>query len=245
MMDNSKISYIGDVMEQNPKKLYIVPTPIGNLQDITLRAIEVLKSVDYIAAEDKRVTGILLKHFDIQTPVMSYHQHNEVHQAENITELILQGKNIAIVSDAGTPGISDAAYKVVNVAIEKGIVVETLPGAVAFVPALVNSGFPTHRFCFEGFLPLKKGRKTRWEQLQKEDRTIILYESPHRLLKTLQEIEFYLGKDTKISVSREISKLFEETLRGTVTELIQHFEQKKPKGEFVIVIYRSEKHEIE
>lgn len=234
-----KYRYISAVMEHNPKKLYIVPTPIGNLQDITLRAIEVLKSVDYIAAEDKRVTGILLKHFDIHTPIISYHQHNEVHQAENITELILQGKSIAVVSDAGTPGISDAAYKVVNAAIEKGIVVETLPGAVAFIPALINSGFSTHRFCFEGFLPHKKGRKTRWQELQKETRTVILYESPHRLLKTLQEIELYLGKDTKISISREISKLFEETLRGTVTEIIQHFEHKKPKGEFVIVIQKT------
>lgn len=232
-------------MEQKLKKLYIVPTPIGNLKDITLRAIEILKYVDYIAAEDKRVTGILLKQYGIHTPMISYHQHNENYQAKNIIELILKGKSIAIVSDAGTPGISDSAYEVVNLAIEHHIEIETLPGTTAFVPALVNSGFPTHRFCFEGFLPHKKGRKTRWEQLQKEDRTIILYESPHRLLKTLQEIEFYLGKDTKISVSREISKLFEQTLRGTVTELIQHFEQKKPKGEFVIVIYRSEKHEVE
>jgi 16S rRNA (cytidine1402-2'-O)-methyltransferase len=226
-------------MEQNPKKLYIVPTPIGNLQDITFRAIEVLKSVDYIAAEDKRVTGILLKHFDIHTPMINYHQHNENHQGKNIVELILQGKSIAIVSDAGTPGISDSVYEVVNIAIEKGIFVETLPGAVAFIPALINSGFPTHRFAFEGFLPLKKGRKTRWQMLQKEERTIILYESPHRLLRTLQEIEFYLGKETKISISREISKLFEETLRGTVTQLIQHFEHKKPKGEFVIVLHKT------
>lgn len=232
-------------MEQNQKKLYIVPTPIGNLQDITLRAIEVLKSVNYIAAEDKRVTGILLKHFGIHTPVISYHQHNEVHQAKNIIELILQGKSVAIVSDAGTPGISDAAYIVVNAAIENNITVETLPGAVAFVPALINSGFATHRFCFEGFLPHKKGRKTRWEELQQETRTIVLYESPHRLLKTLQEIEVYLGKETTVSISREISKLFEETLRGSVTELIQHFEQHKPKGEFVIVIQRNTEKNID
>lgn len=226
------------VMKQNPGKLYIVPTPIGNLQDITLRAIEVLKSVDYIAAEDKRVTGVLLKTFDIHTPMISYHQHNENHQAKNIVELILQNKSIAIVSDAGTPGISDSVYEAVNMAIKNGITVETLPGAVAFIPALINSGFPTHRFCFEGFLPLKKGRKTRWQELRQEKRTIVLYESPHRLLKTLQEIELYLGKESEISVSREISKMFEETLRGTVVELIQHFEHKKPKGEFVIVIHR-------
>jgi len=225
-------------MNHKIQKLYIVPTPIGNLRDMTFRAVEVLKSVDYIAAEDKRVTGILLKHFDIHTPMISYHQHNESHQAKNIVELIMQGKSIAIVSDAGTPGISDAVYEVVNTAIDNGVEIETLPGAVAFVPALVNSGFPTHRFCFEGFLPLKKGRKTRWEQLQKEERTIVLYESPHRLLKTLEEIEFYLGKETKISISREISKLFEETLRGTVTELIAHFKHKNPKGEFVIVIQK-------
>lgn len=225
-------------MKHSHQKLYIVPTPIGNLQDITLRAIEVLKSVDYIAAEDKRVTGILLKHFDIHTPMISYHQHNETHQAKNIIELILQGKSIALVSDAGTPGVSDAAYEVVNYAIENGIQIETLPGAVAFIPALINSGFPTHRFCFEGFLPLKKGRKSRWEALQNEERTIVLYESPHRLLKTLQEIEEYLGKETLLSISREISKLYEETLRGTVTELIYHFQDKTPKGEFVIVIHK-------
>lgn len=232
-------------MEKNIQKLYIVPTPIGNLQDITLRAIKVLQSVDYIAAEDKRVTGVLLKNYDIHTPLISYHQHNEDHQAKNIIELILQGKSIAIVSDAGTPGISDSVYEVVNRAIENDIIVETLPGAVAFIPALINSGFPTHRFCFEGFLPLKKGRKSRWEELQQEKRTIILYESPHRLLKTLQEIELYLGKETKISISREISKLFEETLRGTITDMIHHFEQKKPKGEFVIVIYRLNKENTE
>ncbi|MCS7075155.1 MAG: 16S rRNA (cytidine(1402)-2'-O)-methyltransferase [Bacteroidia bacterium] len=219
-------------------KLYIVPTPIGNLQDITLRAISVLKSVDYIAAEDTRVTSILLKTYGITTQIISYHQHNEVHQTEYIIKLIQQGKSIAVVSDAGTPGISDAAYTVVNAAIENNITVETLPGAVAFVPALINSGFPTHRFCFEGFLPIKKGRKARWLELQNEKRTIILYESPHRLLKTLQEIEIYLGGQVKVSISREISKVFEETLRGTVSSLIQHFERHTPRGEFVIVIHK-------
>ncbi|MCS7028714.1 MAG: 16S rRNA (cytidine(1402)-2'-O)-methyltransferase [Bacteroidia bacterium] len=221
-------------------KLYIVPTPIGNLQDITLRAIAILKIVDYIAVEDTRITNILLKTYGIQTPMISYHQHNEDYQASHIIKLIKEGKNVAIVSDAGTPGISDAAYTVVNAAIENQIVVETLPGPVAFIPALINSGFPTHRFCFEGFLPLKKGRKARWAELQNETRTIVLYESPHRLLKTLREIEIYLGKTVRVSVSREISKVFEQTIRGNITELIEHFEQHPPKGEFVIVIHKTE-----
>jgi len=218
-------------------KLFIVPTPIGNLEDMTFRAIDVLKNVDLILAEDTRTSGKLLKHFDINTPQRSYHKFNEHKIVDNLVEQMADGSQFALISDAGTPAISDPGYLLVHRAVEKGVPVETLPGATAFVPALVNSGLPAERFVFEGFLPVKKGRKTRLESLQDEARTMIFYESPHKLLKTLRDFEQYFGADRKISVSREISKLYEETIRGNITEVIKTFEEKPAiKGEFVIVL---------
>lgn len=216
-------------------KLYVIPTPIGNLGDITYRAIETLKEVDTILAEDTRVTGKLLKHFDIQKPIHSHHKDNE-HKSDGIVDRIANGELTALVSDAGTPGISDPGFILVKKCIEKGVPVECLPGAVAFVPALVVSGLPTDRFLFEGFLPHKKGRKTKIEQLLEEERTTIFYESPHRLLKFLAEAEEILGEDRRLSVSREISKKFEETVRGTISEVKDHFENNIVKGEFVVVV---------
>jgi len=217
-------------------KLYVVPTPIGNLKDMTFRAIEVLKNVDLILAEDTRTSGKLLKHFEIETPQRSYHMHNEHKVVAQLIQQLKAGAQFALISDAGTPAISDPGYLIVHEAIVNQIDVETLPGATAFVPALVNSGLPNDKFVFEGFLPVKKGRQTRFEFLQNENRTIIFYESPHKLLKTLTDFVKYFGADRRVSVSRELSKLYEETIRGTVAEVLQHFTENKPKGEFVVVL---------
>lgn len=216
--------------------LYLVPTPIGNLADMTLRAIEVLKSVDLILAEDTRTSGKLLKHFGIETKTTSYHQHNEHRIVESLTEQLSAGKTMAVITDAGTPGISDPAFLLVRACIQAGVKVESLPGATAFVPALVNSGLPATRFCFEGFLPLKKGRQTLLKSLAEERRTMIFYESPHRLLRTLDDFIQTFGADRPCSVSRELTKLHEENVRGTLTWLKQHFSQKTVKGEIVIVV---------
>jgi 16S rRNA (cytidine1402-2'-O)-methyltransferase len=225
-------------------KLFIVPTPVGNLEDITLRAIRLLKEVPVILAEDTRTTHFLLKHLGIEgKKVLSHHKFNEHKTAEVVAQHILGGEDAALVSDAGTPGISDPGFLLVRTCIEKGIDIETLPGATAFVPALVDSGFPTDRFCFEGFLPQKKGRQKRVEALRDEERTMIFYESPYRVVKTLQLFAEVFGNDRPVSVSREISKLFEETVRGTIHEVILRFQQKEPKGEFVIVVSGREKRE--
>jgi len=216
--------------------LYIVPTPIGNLQDITLRALEVLKHVDLILAEDTRTSGKLLNHYQITRPVTAYHQHNEHQVLQHLINQLLEGKNMAMVSDAGTPGISDAAFLLVRECVKQGIKVECLPGATAFVPALVNSGLPTNRFVFEGFLPPKKGRQTLLKKLAEEDRTMIIYESPYRLVKTLLEFIQYFGADRRCCVSRELSKMFEENAHGTLEELVAHFQKKEVKGEIVIVL---------
>lgn len=217
-------------------KLYLVPTPIGNLEDITLRAIKVLKEVDVVLAEDTRTSGKLLKHFEIATPLQSHHMHNEHKQVDALVQKLNAGAVYALISDAGTPAISDPGFLLTRACVEKGIEVECLPGATAFVPALVNSGLPNDRFVFEGFLPLKKGRQTRLQELAEESRTMVFYESPHKLLKTLTHFAEYFGEDRPVSVSRELTKLYEETVRGTVAELIAHFTTKAPKGEFVIVV---------
>lgn len=217
-------------------KLYIVPTPIGNLEDITIRGIRILKEADIILAEDTRTTAILLKHYQIEKKMISYHQHNEHTIVKNIVKRIQQGENMALVTDAGTPGISDPGFLLIRECLQEGVKVECLPGATAFVPALINSGFPSDRFCFEGFLPIKKGRKTRLNTLIEEDRTMIFYESPHRLLKTLKQFQEVFGEDRRASVSREISKIFEENKRGTLQSLINYFEGKSIKGEIVIVV---------
>lgn len=217
-------------------KLFLVPTPIGNLEDITLRALRVLKEADLLLAEDTRTSAPMLKHFDIHQKVFAHHQHNEHQSSNEIIRFLKEGKNIALISDAGTPAISDPGFYLVREALKHDIAIECLPGATAFVPALVNSGFPTDRFCFEGFLPLKKGRQTRYKFLADEERTIILYESPHRLIKTLDEMALHFGADRLISVSRELTKMFEETVRGTVTEVKTYFETHPVKGEFVICV---------
>lgn len=216
--------------------LYIVPTPIGNLQDITLRALEVLKKVDLILAEDTRTTIRLLNHYQIVRPLSPYHQHNEHQVLQHLVNQLLEGKTMAMVSDAGTPGISDAAFLLVRECVKVGVKVESLPGATAFVPALVNSGLPTNRFCYEGFLPPKKGRQTLLKKLATEERTMVFYESPHRLVKTLEEFIGYFGGDRLCSVSRELTKLYEENARGTLQEVCDHFKQKEVKGELVIVV---------
>ncbi len=216
--------------------LYIVPTPIGNLQDITLRALEVLKKVDLILAEDTRTTSKLLHHYQVERPLTPYHQHNEHQVLQHLVNQLLEGKTMAMVADAGTPGISDAAFLLVRECIKVGVKVECLPGPTAFVPALINSGLPTQRFAFEGFLPLKKGRHTLLTHLAREERTMIFYESPHRLLKTLQDFIQYFGAERRCSVSRELTKLFEENVRGTLQEVLEHFQQKDVKGEIVIVV---------
>ena len=216
--------------------LYLVPTPIGNLKDITLRALEVLKQVDLILAEDTRTTSKLLNHYQVSTPLTSYHQHNEHKVLYHLVSQLQAGKTMAVVTDAGTPGISDPAFLLVRECVKEGIKVESLPGATAFVPALVNSGLPCNRFVFEGFLPLKKGRQTLLKKLAEEERTIILYESPMRLVKTLEELAQYLGTDRPCSVSRELTKMFEENKRGTLQEVADHFKSKTVKGEIVIVI---------
>ena len=217
-------------------KLYLVPTPIGNLEDITLRAIKVLKEVDVVLAEDTRTSGKLLKHFDIDTPLQSHHMHNEHKQLDGLVQKMKEGAIFALISDAGTPAISDPGFLLTRACVENDIEVECLPGATAFVPALVNSGLPNDRFVFEGFLPIKKGRQTRLLELAEETRTMVFYESPHKLLKTLTQFAEYFGEDRPVSVSRELTKLYEETVRGTVGELVAYFTTKAPKGEFVIVV---------
>jgi 16S rRNA (cytidine1402-2'-O)-methyltransferase len=217
-------------------KLYLVPTPIGNLKDITFRAIEVLKDVDLILAEDTRTSGKLLKHFEISTHMQSHHMHNEHRMVESVLQKIKAGQTIALISDAGTPAISDPGFLLTRACVQEGIPVDCLPGATAFVPALVNSGLPNDKFVFEGFLPVKKGRQTRFKLLAEETRTMIIYESPHKLVKTLGHFCEYFGEDRQVSVSRELSKLYEETVRGTAKEVLTHFENKAPKGEIVVIV---------
>ena len=216
--------------------LYLVPTPIGNLKDITLRALEVLKEVDVILAEDTRNTSHLLNHYQITKQLSPYHQHNEHKVLQHLVSQLLEGKKMAIVTDAGTPGISDPAFLLVRECIKVGVKVECLPGATAFVPALVNSGIPTNRFCFEGFLPIKKGRQTLLKHLAEDERTLIFYESPVRLVKTLEEFIIYFGENRQCSVSRELSKMFEENRQGTLREVADYFSHKTVKGEIVIVV---------
>jgi 16S rRNA (cytidine1402-2'-O)-methyltransferase len=217
-------------------KLILVPTPIGNLEDITLRAIRVLKEADNILAEDTRTTKKLLKHYGIENNLKSYHIFNEHKIVDGIVDTIVSGSTVALVTDAGTPGISDPGFLLVRACINRGVEVESLPGATAFVPALVNSGFPTERFFFEGFLPHKKGRKTRLEELSDMPYTLVFYESPFRLVKTLEQFAGYFGKNRRVSVSRELTKIHEETVRGTITEVIEYFKEKNIKGEIVIVV---------
>ncbi len=217
-------------------KLYLVPTPIGNLEDMTLRAIRVLKEADLILAEDTRNSGKLLKHFDISTPMLSHHMHNEHKTVDGLVNRIKSGETMALISDAGTPAISDPGFLLSRSCVEAGIEVDCLPGATAFVPALVNSGLPNDKFVFEGFLPVKKGRQTRLKILAEEPRTIIFYESPHKLVKTLGHFAEYFGENRKVSVSREITKLHEETIRGTATEVLAHYTQNPPKGEIVVIV---------
>lgn len=217
-------------------KLYIVPTPIGNLEDITLRAIRILKEADFILAEDTRTTSVLLKHLGIEKRLYAHHKFNEHATSASVAESIGEGRTVALVSDAGTPGISDPGFLLVRTCVEAGIEVETLPGATALIPALVQSGFPCDRFCFEGFLPQKKGRAKRLEELKDESRSIIFYESPYRVVKTLEQFAEIFGTDRLVSVSRELSKKFEQTVRGTIEEVTAHFREHEPKGEFVIVV---------
>ena len=221
--------------------LYLVPTPIGNLKDITFRAIEILKEVDVILAEDTRTTSHLLNHYQITKPLSPYHQHNEHKIVQHLVAQLLEGKKMAVVTDAGTPGISDPAFLLVRECVKAGVNVECLPGATAFVPALVNSGIPTNRFVFEGFLPLKKGRQTLLKQLAEEERTLIFYESPMRLVKTLEELAIYFGAERVCSVSRELTKMFEENKRGTLTEMAAYFKEKQVKGEIVIIVAGKDK----
>ena len=217
-------------------KLFVVPTPIGNLKDITIRAIDTLQLVDVIYAEDTRTSLKLLNHYEISTPMQSFHKHNEHTKIYNIVSILKEGKTAAIISDAGTPGISDPGFSLVRVCVEKDIEVECLPGPTALIPALINSGFPCEKFSFEGFLPAKKGRTKRLKEISTQNKTMIFYESPHRLIKTLKDFFEYFGIKRQVSVSREISKKFEETIRGTLLQAIHHFEKNKPKGEFVIVL---------
>ena len=217
-------------------KLYLVPTPIGNLEDMTFRAIKILKEVDLILAEDTRTSGKLLKHFEIGTQMMSHHMHNEHKMVDRIVQRIQSGEAVALISDAGTPAISDPGFLLSRACVQAGVSIECLPGATAFVPALVNSGLPNDKFVFEGFLPVKKGRQTRLMLLAEETRTMIFYESPHKLLKTLGHFAEYFGPERQVSVSRELTKMFEETKRGTVTEVIEHFSKNTLKGEIVVVV---------
>lgn len=217
-------------------KLYVVPTPVGNLEDMTFRAIRILKEADLILAEDTRTSGILLKHFEIKNAMQSHHKFNEHQTVEKVVERIKAGETVALISDAGTPGISDPGFLVVRECVRNGIEVQCLPGATAFVPALVASGLPDERFCFEGFLPQKKGRMTRLNALKEETRTMIFYESPYRLVKTLTQFIEYFGPDRQVSVCREISKVHEESVRGTLLEVVAHFTETEPRGEIVIVL---------
>lgn len=217
-------------------KLYVVPTPVGNLEDMTFRAIRILKEADLILAEDTRTSGILLKHFEIKNAMQSHHKFNEHQTVEKVVERIKAGETVALISDAGTPGISDPGFLVVRECVRNGIEVQCLPGATAFVPALVASGLPDERFCFEGFLPQKKGRMTRLNALKEETRTMIFYESPYRLIKTLTQFIEYFGPDRQVSVCREISKVHEESVRGTLQEVVAHFTETEPRGEIVIIL---------
>lgn len=217
-------------------KLYVVPTPVGNMEDMTLRAIRVLKEADVILAEDTRTSRVLLNHYDIKGNLLSHHKFNEHQTVANVVQRLLSGETIALISDAGTPGISDPGFLLVRECVRNGIEVQTLPGATAFVPALVSSGLPDERFCFEGFLPQKKGRQTRLEALRDEQRTMLFYESPYRLLRLLQECAGVFGDDRQACVCREISKIHEECVRGSLAELIQHFTETEPKGEIVVVV---------
>lgn len=217
-------------------KLYIVPTPVGNLDDMTFRAIQILKEADLILAEDTRTSGILLKHFDIKNAMQSHHKFNEHQTVENVVRRIKGGETIALISDAGTPGISDPGFLLARECARNGVEVQCLPGATAFVPALVASGLPCDRFCFEGFLPQKKGRATRLKALSREERTLVFYESPYRLLKTLTQLVEVMGADRQAAVVREISKVHEETVRGTLVELVEHFTANEPRGEIVIIV---------
>ena len=216
--------------------LYLVPTPIGNLKDMTFRAVEVLKSVDLILAEDTRTSAKLCQYYDIGTPMKSHHMHNEHSRVQGVVDQLISGQSVAVISDAGTPAISDPGFLLVREAIGQGILVDCLPGATAFVPALVSSGLPCERFLFEGFLPVKKGRQTRLKELSQETRTMVFYESPHKLLKTLQDFCTVFGSERPMSVSRELSKLHQETLRGSATQLLEHFQNQAPRGEFVLVL---------
>ena len=216
--------------------LYVVPTPVGNLEDMTLRAVRVLKEADVVLAEDTRTSGVLLKHFDIKNHLVSHHKFNEHGTSASIVERLKAGATVALISDAGTPGISDPGFYLVREAVNAGVTVQCLPGATAFVPALVSSGLPCDRFCFEGFLPQKKGRATRLEALKDELRTMVFYESPYRVLKTLQQFAECFGEDRRVSACREISKVHEESVRGTLAEVIAHFKETEPRGEFVIVV---------
>jgi 16S rRNA (cytidine1402-2'-O)-methyltransferase len=217
-------------------KLIVVPTPVGNLEDMTFRAVRVLRDADLILAEDTRTTSVLLKHYEIRNRLQPHHKFNEHKTVEQLAERIKAGENIALVSDAGTPALSDPGFLLVRACVQKGVEVECLPGATAFIPALVVSGLPTDRFCFEGFLPVKKGRQARMQAIAEEERTVILYESPFRLLKTLTGLSEACGKERPVSISREISKRFEETVRGSLEETIRYFSAKEPKGEFVIIL---------
>ena len=221
--------------------LYVVPTPIGNLKDITLRAVEILKEVDVVLAEDTRTTAHLLNYYQIKTPISPYHQHNEHKILQHLVDQFKQGKNMALVTDAGTPGISDPAFLLIRACIAEGIKTECLPGPTAFVPALVNSGIPCGRFVFEGFLPLKKGRQQLLKKLAEEDRTMIFYESPVRLLKTLQDFLHYFGENRSCCVSRELTKIYEENKRGSLREIHNHYKEKKARGEIVIVVAGTER----
>ena len=222
--------------ERTGGKLFLVPTPIGNLEDITLRAVRVLGEVDAVVAEDTRTSGVLLKHLGISKPFIAFHIHNEHQVTERLVQRLLSGEHFALVTDAGTPGISDPGFLLVRAAVQAGVAVETLPGPTAFVPALVNSGLPSDRFTFEGFLPVKKGRRTRIAELATEPRTMIFYESPHRIARTLAELAGAFGAERPASISRELTKLHEETLRGTLAELAAHFAANAPKGEFVLCV---------
>ena len=217
-------------------KLYIVPTPIGNLEDMTFRAIRVLKEADLILAEDTRTSGKLLKHFEINTHMQSHHMHNEHKTVDSVIQKLKAGQTIALISDAGTPAISDPGFLLARACVKEGVEIDCLPGATAFVPALVNSGLPNDKFIFEGFLPVKKGRQTRFKLLAEETRTMIFYESPHKLVKTLGHFCEYFGEDRQVSVSRELTKLYEETVRGTAKEVLTHYENKAPKGEIVVIV---------
>ena len=222
--------------QQRKASLYIVPTPIGNLSDITLRALDVLKSADLILAEDTRTSGSLLKHYQISKPMQSFHNFNEHKILDSLIKRMAQGEVMALVSDAGTPGISDPGFLIARACMRAGLLMECLPGPTAFVPALIKSGLAADRFAFEGFLPLKKGRQTMLKKLADEERTMIFYESPHRLLKTLQQFSEYFGSERRISVSRELTKMFEETVNGSIDEVVRHFSEKEVKGEIVVVV---------